>query len=252
MKERPGVLYLVPNLIAPGNPALELPPATIARLGSLRRFVVEGEKSAWRLLSSIMDREVLALVTMELLDEHTDPGLLPGLLAPLLAGEDLGLVSEAGMPCVADPGAPLVALAQDRGIRVVPLVGPSSILLALAASGLDGQHWSFLGYLPSDREGRRLSLEAMDKEIRRDGATRIFIEAPYRNDHLLADCLERLGPDTRLCVAHSIGSAAESILSATVAEWKKRGVAIGKVPAIFLAGGVPPVQLDRARRLRHS
>jgi 16S rRNA (cytidine1402-2'-O)-methyltransferase len=140
------------------------------------------------------------------------------------------------MPCVADPGAALAALAHDRGFGVVPLVGPSSILLALAASGLDGQRFSFLGYLPQDQGGRRAALASIDRGLRADGSTRIFIETPYRNARLLEDCIAVLSPTTRLCVAASLTSLAERIRSAPVSAWRAEPWPLGKEPAIFLAG----------------
>jgi 16S rRNA (cytidine1402-2'-O)-methyltransferase len=266
MAGKKGVLYLVPNLLDPGSlPEATLPASAIARVRSLRRFVVEGEKAAWRLLSRILDAEAAAGVAMERLDEHSLPEDLPALLAPLERGEDLGLISEAGMPCVADPGAALAALAHDRGYAVVPLVGPSSILLALAASGLDGQRFSFLGYLPQDQGGRRDALAAIDRGLRSDGATRIFIETPYRNARLLEDCLAQLSPGARLCVAASLCSPAERIRSASVSAWRARPWPLGKEPAIFLAGlsarigAAAPVRgragpggLDRSPRRGHS
>jgi 16S rRNA (cytidine1402-2'-O)-methyltransferase len=145
-----------------------------------------------------------------------------------------------------------VGLAHDLGVRVVPLVGPSSILLALAASGLDGQRFNFLGYLPSDREGRRAALRELDRASRVDGATRIFIETPYRNDHLLEDCLSCLSPSARLCTARAIGSAEEEIRSMPIAEWRKVEARIGKVPAIFLVGYPAPASLDHCRDLGNS
>lgn len=233
-----GTLYLVPNAIDPeiGPAEAVMPAAALARVRILRRFIVEGERAAWRLLSRVMDKEAIADVKMEILDEHSKPADLPGLLAPLLAGEDLGLLSEAGLPCIADPGGALVAAAHDAGVRVVPLVGPSSLLLSLSASGLDGQRFSFLGYLPQGRAERRAALAAIDRGILSDGATRIFIETPYRNDRLLEDCLETLSPDTRLCVAAALSTSRESIRSATVREWRRHPVPIGKEPAVFLAG----------------
>jgi 16S rRNA (cytidine1402-2'-O)-methyltransferase len=247
-----GRLYLIPNLLDPASPIESaLPAGAIARIRLLRRFVVEGEKAAWRLLSRILDAEAAAQVLMERLDEHSLPGDLPALLAPLEAGEDIGLVSEAGMPCVADPGAALAALAHDRGFEVVPLVGPSSILLALAASGLDGQRFSFLGYLPQDPAGRRSALASMDRGIRADGATRVFIETPYRNARLLEDCLAVLSPGIRLCVAASLCGPAERIRSEPVSEWRKEPWPLAKEPAIFLAGtaaGLGPATAARVER----
>lgn len=173
---------------------------------------------------------------MERLDEHTKAEDLPQLIEPLIAGENVGLLSEAGMPCVADPGAALVALAHAQGIVVSPLPGPSSILLALAASGLDGQNFSFLGYLPQDREGRKTALAAIDQDLRSDGATRIFIETPYRNDVLLADCLSTLSAGTELCVAVSLCGPSERIRRAPISAWRRSEWRIGKEPAIFLVG----------------
>jgi 16S rRNA (cytidine1402-2'-O)-methyltransferase len=236
-RKKKGVLYLVPNLLDPASlPEATLPARAIERVGRLRRFVVEGEKAAWKLLSRILDAEAAAAVSMERLDRHTPPEALPALLSPLEDGEDVGLISEAGMPCVADPGAALVALAHDRGIAVAPLVGPSSIILALAASGLDGQRFSFLGYLPQGQAERRSALSSIERGVRADGATRIFIETPYRNAKLLEDCLSVLPPPARLCVAASLCSPAERVRSASVAAWKAGPWPIGKEPAIFLVG----------------
>ncbi len=261
MGNRRGVLYLIPNLLDPSSsPEAALPAAALDRVRKLRRFVVEGEKAAWRLLSRLLEPEASGEVVMVRLDEHTPESELPALIAPLEAGEDLGLISEAGMPCIADPGAALAALAHDRGYAVVPLVGPSSILLSLAASGLDGQRFNFLGYLPQEPQGRRASLLAMDRGIRSDGATRIFIETPYRNARLLEDCLALLSEGTRLCVAASLCSPEERIRSSLVSSWKAKPWPLAKEPAIFLAGrGArtgsatrPALGLDRTAPRRHS
>ncbi|MDP3176811.1 MAG: SAM-dependent methyltransferase, partial [Spirochaetaceae bacterium] len=194
-----GTLYLLPNLLDErGEPDAVLPAAAIARARLLKRFVVEGEKAAWRLLSRVLSKEEAQAVTMERLDEHSRPEDLAPLLEPLERGEDVGLLSEAGMPCIADPGAALAALAHDRGIAVRVLSGPSSIIMALAASGMDGQRFTFLGYLPAEMKTRRTALAGIERSLAVDGATRIFIETPYRNDRLLADCLEILSPTTRL------------------------------------------------------
>jgi 16S rRNA (cytidine1402-2'-O)-methyltransferase len=253
MAKRKGVLYLVPNLLDPDSlPEAVLPARAIERVKNLRRFVVEGDKAAWRLLSRILDTAAAAEVVMDRLDRHTPSEALPALLAPLEGGEDVGLISEAGMPCVADPGAALAALAHDRGIVVVPLVGPSSILLALAASGLDGQRFSFLGYLPQNRADRRAALSSIDRGVRADGATRIFIETPYRNAQLLEDSLAVLSQGTRLCVAASLCSASERIRSASVASWKAKPWILGKEAAIFLVGlSARTDHLDLAARRRH-
>jgi 16S rRNA (cytidine1402-2'-O)-methyltransferase len=246
-----GALYLVPNLLDPlSTPEASLPAIAIERIRTLRRFVVEGEKAAWRLLSRILDPERAAGVIMERLDEHTPRDRLPALLAPLEDGEDLGLVSEAGMPCIADPGAALAAMAHDRGFAVVPLVGPSSVILALAASGLDGQSFNFLGYLPQSPQERRSAIAAIDRGARSDGATRIFIETPYRNARLLEDCLGVLSPGTRLCVAASLCSPSQRIRSGPVSSWRSTPWPLGKEPAIFLVGMSAPIGLDRSRARR--
>ena len=200
-----GRLFLLPNVLDESNaPEASLPGAALSAIRSLRHFVAESDRPAWRLLSRLLDKRALDEVHIERLDEHSDPGCLPELLAPAEAGADMGLMSDAGIPCVADPGGALVALAHDRGVKVVPTGGPSSILLALSGSGLDGQRFSFLGYLPQDRALRRAALADIDKGVRADGATRIFIETPYRNVALLDDCLSVLSPQVRLCVAASL------------------------------------------------
>ncbi|HOX32836.1 MAG TPA: SAM-dependent methyltransferase [Spirochaetales bacterium] len=253
MEGKLGVLYLVPNLLDPESPPeAALPAQALARIRLLRRFVVEGEKAAWRLLGRILDPEAARAATLERLDEHTPPEALPALLDPLKAGEDLGLLSEAGLPCVADPGSALVALAHGLGARVVPLVGPSSLLLALAASGLDGQRFSFLGYLSQEPAARRSALSRIDAGVRADGATRIFIETPYRNARLLEDCLASLSPGTRLCVAVDLTGPAEALRSAPVSEWRARPWLPGKLPAVFLVGAVPGTSLDRGAFYGHS
>lgn len=248
-----GRLFLLPNLLDEGGePEAVMPAAALSATRRIRRFVVEGERAAWRLLARILDREALAAVEIARLDEHSDPQDLPALLAPVEAGEDLGLLSEAGIPCIADPGAALVALAHDRGIRVIPTGGPSSLLLALSASGLDGQRFSFLGYLPQEARDRRATLSELDRGVRTDGATRIFIETPYRNARVLEDCLAVLSADTRLCVAASLTSASERIRSEPVRLWRSGGWRPEKEPAIFLVGRAPGTSLDRAQGSEHS
>ncbi len=236
-----GNLYLIPNVLGAfgepqSAPELQIPAVSLARIRELRRFIVESEKAAWRLLSRVCTRDTLSDIELTILDEHTPQTSLPGLLAPLEAGMDLGILSDAGIPCVADPGAALVALAHAKGIRVVPLSGPSSIILALSASGLDGQRFSFLGYLPAEVSARKQALIAMDRGIRADGATRIFIETPYRNERLLDDCLSSLSKDTMLCVARALTSPDESVRTDSVGDWRAARSVVGKHPTVFLAG----------------
>ena len=248
---RPGRLYLLPAPLRSYDDALwsaetvasELPAEALRLFASLDCFIVESERSASRLLSRFRGRDGMERLKFFLLNEHSVDADLAGLLEPLLSGEDCGLLSEAGMPCIADPGAALVAAARERGIEVLPIPGPSSIFLALASSGLSGQSFAFLGYLPADRAQRRSRLARLAADFLRDGLTRIFIEAPYRNDSLLADCAAAL-PDTAwMAVAADLGGNGQRILSKPLAMWKAAPLPlIGKVPAVFLFGHKSPLR----------
>lgn len=230
----PGRLFLLPAPIGDGNPLETLSPEVVEVVRSLRHFVVESEHSAVRLLSRILTPEALRETVLTTLNEHTDPKSIPGLLEPALGGRDLGILSEAGCPCVADPGADLVAEAHRLGIRVLPLPGPSSILQALMASGFSGQRFEFLGYLPPRGEDRRSALKRLEREASRDGSTRIFIETPYRNQALLSDALAVLEPDTRFCVAMSLGGPSERVRSMEIRRWRSEEPRLEKQPAVFL------------------
>ena len=174
---------------------------------------------------------------MQVLDEHTRPEDFANLLAPLLAGNDMGLLSEAGCPAIADPGAELVRIAHQKNIRVVPLVGPSSILLALMASGLNGQRFMFHGYLPVEPDKRLMRIVELEKESIARDQTQIFIETPYRNQKLLEALVQACQASTSLCVASEITLASERIATRTVKEWKHLLPGINKKPAIFLLHG---------------
>ncbi len=215
-----------------------LPAPVLERLRALDSFVVEDAKSARRFLAACGHPRPMREIEMAELSEHTDRAAVPALLAPLLAGRDVGLLSEAGVPAVADPGALLVDAAHARGIRVVPLVGPSSIVLALMASGLEGQRFRFLGYLPTEPAARRTRLLEAERDSARARETQIFIETPYRNDALLAELLQACRATTRLAVAADLTGPSEWIRSATIENWKAHpSPAIGKRPAIFLIMG---------------
>jgi 16S rRNA (cytidine1402-2'-O)-methyltransferase len=230
-----GRLYLIPAPLSEDTPPQDVVPAAVLeRIRALDRFVVENARSARAWLSACGHPKPIRDLALVELNEHTSPKDVPALLDPLLAGADVGLLSEAGMPAVADPGAALVAAAHAQGINVVPCVGPSSILLALAASGLEGQRFRFVGYLPADSGARRDALVDLEKRSARDRETQVFIETPYRNDAMLAEIVKSLRPSTRVAVAAEITSPRESIVMDTVAGWKKRAAAIGKRPAIFL------------------
>ena len=231
-----GRLHLLPAWLSEDTPAADVVPAAVLeRLRGLSEFVVEDAKTARRWLAACGHPLPMREITMATLNEHTPPGEVQALLSPLEAGRDLGLLSEAGMPAVADPGARLVAAAHARGIKVVPMVGPSSILLALAASGLEGQRFRFVGYLPPEAGARREALAELERRSARERETQLFIETPYRNDALLADAVQGLRSTTRLAVAADLTGPAEWVRMDTVSGWKARPPApVGKRPAMFL------------------
>ena len=231
----PGRLYLLPApLSQDAPPQAVVPAAVLERIRSLDRFVAENAKSARAWLAACGHPKPMREIAIVELNEHTAERDIPALLDPVVAGEDAGLLSEAGMPAVADPGAALVAAAHARGVTVVPCVGPSSILLALAASGLEGQRFRFVGYLPVEAAARREAVVDLEERSARDRETQVFIETPYRNDALLAELVKSLKANTRLAVAAELTSAREWIAMDTVAGWRKRAATIGKRPAIFL------------------
>ena len=230
-----GRLFLVPAWLSEDSPPADaVPAAVLERVRALDCFVVEDAKSARRFLAACGHPKPLRDVQMRELNEHTPRGEVAALLAPALAGRDLGILSEAGVPAVADPGAALVAEAHAKGVTVVPLVGPSSILLALMASGLEGQRFRFVGYLPAEAAARRAALSDLEKRSARDRETQVFIETPYRNDAMLADVLATCRAETRLCVAAELTSPRESIRMDRIEGWRARHEPIGKRPAIFL------------------
>ncbi|APV51027.1 hypothetical protein BWI17_15850 [Betaproteobacteria bacterium GR16-43] len=211
-----------------------LPAGALERIRGLRDFVVEDAKSARRFLAACRHPLPIREIAMAELNEHTAEAAVPALLEPARAGRELGLLSEAGMPAVADPGARLVACAHAEGIAVVPLVGPSSILLALAASGLEGQRFRFAGYLPADAAGRAAALAELERRSAADDETQVFIETPYRNDALLGDVLKTCKPATRLAIAAGVTGSSEWIRMRAIEAWRGEVPVIGKRPAIFL------------------
>jgi 16S rRNA (cytidine1402-2'-O)-methyltransferase len=221
-------LYLVPATLG-GAPAQVLPAPTIETVRALRDFAVENAKSARAFLAALGMPCPVRELRIALIDVDG-----AALLAPLRLGRSLGVISEAGCPGVADPGQALVAAAHAAGYRVVPLVGPSSLLLALMASGLEGQRFAFRGYLPRDAPGRARRIRALEQASREAQETQIFIETPYRNDALLAALLECCAPATRLCVAVDLTLPGEEIATRSVAQWRRARTAIGRRPAVFL------------------
>ena len=229
------ILYLIPTpLGAPDTPCLL--PQEQAQITGLTDFVVEAEKTARAHLKHLGITTPIRELNLQTLNEHTDLKTLPELLKPLQDGRSMGILSEAGCPAVADPGANLVALAHRHGYEVRPLVGPSSLLLALMASGANGQNFAFKGYLPSEKSERIAALKSLEQRSRQQNETQLFIETPYRNDALLADALETLQPETRLCTATDLTLPTQEIISQTVAAWRKLKTLpnLKKRPTIFV------------------
>jgi 16S rRNA (cytidine1402-2'-O)-methyltransferase len=231
----PGTLYLIPVPLGPTTPAESLPANVLATIKPLTHFVVEQAKTARAFLKAAGTDTALQELILTELNEHTKANELDRLLAPLRAGHDVGLLSEAGCPAVADPGANLVALAQKESIRVVPLIGPSSLLLALMASGLNGQRFAFQGYLPAKETDRSKALKELESESRKRQQTQIFIETPYRNRQMFDSILQACQPGTRLAVATDLTLPGESVLTRTIQQWKKQTPPeIERRPSVFL------------------
>ena len=242
-----GTLYCLPNLIADGTLEAAVPPAVRSRAAGIRFFLVEAAKSARAYLKLLGHPGPISDLRIEEIGHDPDPALLDRWLEPVLAGEDAAIVSESGCPGIADPGAQIVARAQELGIRVVPLVGPSSILMTLMASGLDGQRFRFLGYLPVHADERLAALRTLEKESRRS-ETQLFIETPYRNTAMLESMLEALAPDTQITVATDVTGASESIRTLTAAGWKKRPAeerTLPKLPTVFALLAAPSGEAPR-------
>jgi 16S rRNA (cytidine1402-2'-O)-methyltransferase len=234
---RLGRLYVIPSLLGIVPPAAVLPQRTIDVARGLTHFVVETPKLARQFLKTLGPDRPLQSITMTELNEHTPAERAAELLAPALRGEDLGLLSDAGCPGVADPGALLVAAAHRAGVTVIPLVGPSAVLLALMAAGMDGQAFAFHGYLPAKAAPRDAALLALDQAVARTGATQIFIETPYRNDALVGAVLAVCRPTLKFCIAVDLTLPSEQVVSRPIAAWRTvPSVDLVKRPAIFLLG----------------
>ncbi|MBP5561169.1 MAG: SAM-dependent methyltransferase [Muribaculaceae bacterium] len=227
-------LYLIPVTLSDGTHERVLPQFNVQVIREIRHFVVENVRTARRFLKAC-DRAIdIDKLTFSELNGHTRPEDVEAMLAPLADGEAVGLMSEAGCPAVADPGADLVSLAQRRGYVVRPLVGPSSILLGLMASGFNGQRFAFEGYLPIEAGARSRRLKEMVRRIEHEDQTQIFIETPYRNDRLVEELCRVLPPSLRLCVATDLTGAGEHAVTRTIAQWRKLPPQSGKVPTIYL------------------
>ena len=229
-----GKLYLIPSPLGDNDPAEVIPGPTLELLKRISTYVVEEARTVRRYLSRAGLKGHIEELLMVELNEHSTREEVEAMLSLFDDGCDVGLISEAGLPAVADPGAALVELCHRKGIEVVPQVGPSSLMLALMGSGLNGQSFAFRGYLPAKTDERRTAIREVEKLSGSMHQTQIFIETPYRNDSLLADLLQCLNPSTRLCIAADLTLESQTILSKSVGEWKKSGFTVGKRPCVFL------------------
>ena len=229
-----GRLFLIPSPLGDNDPAEVIPAPVLAGLSRFRTFVVEEIRTARRFLSKAGLKGKIEDLEFHELNEHTQDAQIESYLKLFDGGNDVALISEAGLPAVADPGAQLVALAHRHGIEVVPAAGPSSLMLALMSSGLNGQCFAFCGYLPAKNDERRSRLRQIEKISASAGQTQIFIETPYRNDAMLKDILDVCQPGTKLCIAADITLPQAYIRTKKISEWKKAVPSIGKRPCVFL------------------
>ncbi|MDO5609080.1 MAG: SAM-dependent methyltransferase [Capnocytophaga sp.] len=231
-----GTLYLIPTFLGDSIPQEVLPAKVVQTVASLTHFIVENEKSARKFIKQILPEKPQSELVLYPLNKHTKTTEIPTFLEPCQRGISIGILSEAGCPGIADPGAEIVRLAHRNHIKVVPLVGPSSILLAMMASGMNGQSFAFNGYLPIDRQERRKELKQYERKAIEQSQSQIFIETPYRNDKLLIELTEALQPNTLLCIACDITLPGEWIQTHPVSQWKKTKIDLQKRPAIFIIG----------------
>ena len=229
-----GKLYLIPTTLGEMNPHDVLPQTVKRAIDFIDDYIVENEKTARKFIKSIHPEKVQSSLRLSALNKHTDVSEYNAMIAPCLNGMNVGLMSEAGCPGVADPGAVIVKIAHEKGIQVVPLVGPSSILLAMMGSGMNGQSFAFNGYLPIDKGEKKAALKNFENLSSTKNQSQIFIETPYRNNKLLEDLLSALQPNTHLCIATDITLPTEYIKTLRVADWKKTKVDLHNRPTIFI------------------
>jgi 16S rRNA (cytidine1402-2'-O)-methyltransferase len=229
-----GKIYLIPTTLGESNIDDVLPNIISRTIELIDTYIVENEKTARKFIKLVQPTKVQANLKLSLLNKRTEDSEYKNMLAPCLNGENIGLMSEAGCPGVADPGAAIVKLAHENGIQVVPLVGPSSILLAMMASGMNGQSFAFNGYLPIDKGEKKSALKSFENFSNTKNQSQIFIETPYRNNKLIEDLVQTLQPNTLLCVATDITLPTEYIKTLRVADWKKTKVDLHNRPTIFI------------------
>ena len=229
-----GKLYLIPTTLGEMQPEDVLPQTIKRSIDFIDHYIVENEKTARRFIKSVQPEKKQSELKLSLLNKHTEESDYLKMMEPLLNGMNVGLMSEAGCPGVADPGAVIVKIAHERGIQVVPLVGPSSILLAIMASGMNGQSFAFNGYLPIDASEKRNAIKQFERLSQEKNQSQLFIETPYRNNKLVDDLIQILNPQSHLCIACDITLPTEFIKTKTVNEWKKNKVDLHKRPCIFI------------------
>ena len=229
-----GKVYLIPTTLGDSAP-LEVLPISIKRtIENIDHYIVENEKSARHFIKKVSPGKAQPDLHIQTLNKYTDPASIPSYLDPCIHGFNIGVLSEAGCPGIADPGADVVRVAHERRIKVVPLVGPSSILMAMMASGMNGQNFAFNGYLPIDNAERRAMIKSLERLSKEKGQSQIFMETPYRNNKLLAELVKTLQEGTRLCIASDITLPTEFIQTKSVHEWSEIGLDLDKRPTIFI------------------
>ena len=231
-----GKLYLIPTILGEGTQESTLPSTILKAIKEIDVFIVENLRTARRHIRKLDREKNIDATTFYSYGKYDTLNLEQDFLPHILSGQNVGLLSEAGLPCVADPGSKIVAYAHDFQIDVVPFVGPSSILLALMASGLNGQNFAFTGYLPIDKSERTKIIKQLEELVKKTGQTQIFMETPYRNNQLIESLLKTCSNNTKLCTASDITLPTENIKTKTIAEWKQTKINLDKKPTIFLIG----------------
>lgn len=232
--KKTGRLFLLPSLLTDDSIEKQIPVYNSQIVSEINYFIVEELRTARRFLKKLQPSIIIDNLNFSELNEHTNSDEILELLQPMLQGNDAALISEAGLPCVADPGNGLVFMAHQLNIEVIPLIGPSSLLLALMASGFNGQHFTFLGYLPIDKHEREQKLKQLERNAWQFDQTQIFIETPYRNKQMIESITSLCRNETQLCVAANILSEKQIIVSQTVQRWKSNKIDFHKIPAVFL------------------
>ena len=234
MDPQNGNLYLIPCPLGETPPLEVLPLLVKKAIEEIDHYIVEHEKNARRFIKSLVPRKSQSDLHFEIINKFTNTTEIPDMLNPCLEGKDIGVISDAGCPGIADPGAAVVAEAHAKGIKVVPLVGPSSILLAMMASGFNGQNFAFNGYLPIDKKERKTEIKRLERISKEQDQSQLFIETPYRNNQILESLMNTLQPQTQLCVACDITLSSEYIKTQTAEAWKRTKVDLDKRPTLFI------------------